>query len=86
MNRPNALESLGITIRQYKNTDQESVLALHVLSTEEGAFSKDPARYKDLQDIKVVYLDHGGEFIVGERNGEVLVMGGLKSFLLLVRK
>ncbi len=80
MDRIELLESVGMTIRQYRNSDRDQVIALHVLALQPtGTEARGGAWDEDLENIEAVYLHNGGEFLVGERNGEILAMGALRK-------
>lgn len=68
-----------LRIRQYRDSDQTGVWELHnVALTAVGAHAGNGPWDDDFQHIKEVYLDNGGEFLVGEYEGQIVAMGALK--------
>ncbi len=66
-------------IRQYQQTDQEAVWALHHFALgETGADLGSGPWDEDLHHIEQVYLKNQGEFLVGECSGRIVAMGALK--------
>jgi ribosomal protein S18 acetylase RimI-like enzyme len=66
-------------IRRYRQDDADAVWELHNLALEgTGAHLGNSPWDKDLKRIKEVYLDRGGEFLVGVLDGRIVAMGGLK--------
>ena len=66
-------------IRRYRKSDQEEVWALHNLALEEaGAHAGNGPWDDDLRHIREVYLNDGGEFIVGIHEGRLVALGALK--------
>jgi GNAT superfamily N-acetyltransferase len=70
-----------LTLRRYRPEDHEAVLALHYA----GVAQIDPGRSTfprnyddDLDDIPGVYLDGPGDFLVAEREGELVAIGALR--------
>ena len=66
-------------IRRYRPSDKRAVRRLHddalnEVGTHLGAGPWD----EDLDDIEGVYLDSGGEFLVGILEGEVVAMGAIR--------
>ena len=69
-----------ITLRRYESIDKEAVFNLHVLAisnVKNLPYVSGPWE-DDLNNIKEVYLDNGGEFLVAEINGEIIAMGALQ--------
>jgi ribosomal protein S18 acetylase RimI-like enzyme len=65
-------------IRRYRQDDADAVWDLHNLALEgTGAHLGNGPWDKDLKRIKEVYLDRGGEFLVGVLDGRIVAMGGL---------
>ncbi|GAA3400963.1 GNAT family N-acetyltransferase [Paenibacillus hodogayensis] len=63
-------------LRPYRQTDRDSVLNLHELALREAGVCKgDGSREADLRDIEGNYLAAGGEFWVGEADGELIATG-----------
>lgn len=68
-------------IRRYEQTDHDRVLELHESALRDaGGYVEDvpPEAEADLHDIVGAYLD-GGEFLVGEHDGELVAMGGFRT-------
>jgi GNAT superfamily N-acetyltransferase len=66
-------------IRRYRPGDGEAVRSLHFEALEAvGARMDDEERDRDLDDIEGGYLCCGGEFLVGEVDGEIVAMGALR--------
>lgn len=66
-------------IRRYERTDHAEVWELHLAAL--SAVGADAGRGPwddDLFDVEGVYLDSGGEFLVGILGGQVVAMGALK--------
>lgn len=67
-------------IRRYRPPDKAQVRKLHVLALKASdAFSKSGKWDKDLKDIKSVYINNGGEFLVGLLDNKIVAMGALKK-------
>jgi GNAT superfamily N-acetyltransferase len=66
-------------VRRIKATDHDSVWNLHHLALKAtGAHLGDGEWDDDLRRIDSVYLENGGEFLVGEFDGRLVAMGALK--------
>jgi GNAT superfamily N-acetyltransferase len=66
-------------VRRYEAGDKDIVRRLHDDALNEvGAHLGSGPWDEDLNDIESVYLDSGGEFLVGVLEGEVVVMGALR--------
>lgn len=67
-------------IRRYLESDHDEVWALHKVALEGigGPYAGDGAWDDDLHNVKVVYLENGGEFLVGTQKGMVVAIGALK--------
>ena len=66
-------------IRRYEPGDERVVRRLHNEALNEiGAHLGSGPWDDDLDDIEGVYLESGGEFLVGELEGEVVAMGAIK--------
>jgi len=68
-------------IRQYTSSDKDAVFQLHVRALE----NEDARMYrgeweKDFDDIEGVYIKNRGEFLVGEIDGKIVAIGGLRQF------
>lgn len=70
-----------LRLRRYRPEDHDRVLELHVAALEAtvGYVEDIPAELEaDLRDVETHYLDTGGEFLVGERTGKIVAMGGFR--------
>jgi ribosomal protein S18 acetylase RimI-like enzyme len=68
-----------VIFRQYRAIDNEQVKSLHreaLAST--NALSESGEWDSDLDDIESVYIEGGGDFIVGVLNDEIVAMGAFK--------
>ena len=66
-------------IRQYRPGDKEAVWHLHNLALEgTGAHLGNGPWDDDLRNIEKVYIDNGGDFLVGDFEGTLVAMGALK--------
>ena len=66
-------------IRRYRPSDKRAVRRLHDDALNEvGAHVGAGPWDDDLDDIEGVYLDSGGEFLVGILEGEVVAMGAIR--------
>jgi GNAT superfamily N-acetyltransferase len=66
-------------IRRYEPGDKRAVRCLHDDALNEvGAHLGNGPWDDDLDDIEGVYLESGGEFLVGILEGEVVALGALK--------
>jgi GNAT superfamily N-acetyltransferase len=76
--RPEATSALAL--RRYCQADRDAVWELHdVALREAGVHAGHGAWDDDLRSIERVYLDPGGEFLVGELGGEIVAMGALRA-------
>lgn len=67
-----------LELRSFRVEDAEAVWRLHDLALEDaGAHGGRGPWEDDLRDIRVTYLDSGGDFLVGFVEGEPVAMGGL---------
>ena len=67
-------------IRRYEAADHDAVFELHNVALEAvGAHVGNGPWDEDLHDVQTVYLDAGGEFLVGELDGQIVAMGALKK-------
>ncbi|WP_166174868.1 GNAT family N-acetyltransferase [Rubrobacter tropicus] len=67
-----------LTIRRYRPGDREAVRNLHDEALNEvGAHLGSGPWDEDLDAIESVYLEGGGEFLVGTLEGKVVAMGAL---------
>lgn len=66
------------TIRRYRPTDAPAVRTLHErVVRAAGTDPGDIPGAADVADIEGAYLETGGEFLVAERDGRLVGMGGL---------
>src|SRR6516164_5850761 len=66
-------------IRRYQGTDNDVVWALHNAAlAATGAHLGNGPWDDDLHHIEQVYLENGGEFLVGEYDGQVAAMGAFR--------
>ena len=66
-------------IRRYEPGDKRAVRRLHDEALNEvGAHLGAGPWDDDLDDIEGVYLESGGEFLVGDLEGEVVAMGAIR--------
>ncbi len=68
-----------LTVRRYEPADHEAVWNLHNEALNDvGAHLGNGPWDSDLDAIESVYLQDGGEFLVGVLEGEVVAMGALR--------
>ncbi len=68
----------SLRLRRYTDADAAAVWALHNNSLNlVDAHGGNGAWDEDLQNVQEVYLEAGGEFLVGEANGKLVAMGAL---------
>lgn len=68
-----------LTVRRYEPPDREAVRNLHDEALHDaGAHLGNGPWDEDLDDIQAVYLENGGEFLVGVREDRVVAMGALR--------
>ena len=68
-----------LNIRRYQSTDRDVVWELHNAAIgPTGAHLGSDSWYDDVLHIEEVYLQNGGEYLVGEYEGQVVAMGALK--------
>ena len=66
-------------LRQYREEDHDDVWNLHNIALNEiGAHAGNGPWDDDLHKIEEVYIRHGGEFLIGIINNEIVAMGALK--------
>ncbi|GLZ13583.1 hypothetical protein Acsp04_38180 [Actinomadura sp. NBRC 104425] len=70
-----------LRLRRYRRGDHATVLALHREGLAQvGLRPGDGIYYEhDLFRMEEIYLRDGGEFLVGELDGEIVAMGGLRA-------
>jgi N-acetylglutamate synthase-like GNAT family acetyltransferase len=67
------------TLRRYTPADQPAVEHLHIFAIQRiGAYLGRGPWDDDIYSIQQSYLDNGGEFLIGEYNGQLIAMGALK--------
>lgn len=68
-----------LQIRRYRSEDQQTVWELHNLALQQvGAHAGNGPWDDDLHDIERIYIDAGGEFLVGEIGGKIVAMGAIR--------
>jgi ribosomal protein S18 acetylase RimI-like enzyme len=68
-----------LLIRRYRAADHDVVWDVHNVALEQvGAHVGNGPWDEDLHRIEEVYLEAGGEFLVGECDGRVVAMGALR--------
>lgn len=66
-------------IRRYRLSDHDAVWELHNLALNQvGAHAGNGPWDDDLHHIETVYLQDGGEFLVGVLDGQIVAMGALR--------
>ncbi len=76
---PAKTQTQAIAIRRYRPGDREAVRNLHdVALNDVGAHLGTGPWDADLDAVESVYLEDGGEFLVGVLGGEVVGMGALR--------
>ena len=72
-------QSATLVIRRYKQDDHDAVWELHNIALwKVGAHAGNGPWDDDLHKIEEVYLDNGGEFLVGLLAGRILAMGAIR--------
>ncbi len=67
------------TLRRYVPADQQAVEHLHVLAIKQtGAYLGRGPWDDDIYAVEDTYLRNGGEFLIGECDGQMVAMGALK--------
>ncbi|GCE24150.1 GNAT family N-acetyltransferase [Dictyobacter kobayashii] len=67
------------TLRRYTPADQQAVEHLHVSAIQQtGAYLGRGPWDDDVYAIEDTYLQNGGEFLIGECDGQFVAMGALK--------
>jgi ribosomal protein S18 acetylase RimI-like enzyme len=71
-----------LQIRRYQPEDKETVKAIHYAGLAQFGADinlQEHAPYNaDLDNIEAVYLEAGGDFLVGIRDGEIVAMGAIR--------
>lgn len=85
-NEPPLWTFAGLRIRRYAPADHAEVFALHrECLTQVGLRPGDGVYYDDdFARVEEVYLRANGEFLVGEMEGEIVAIGGLRRLTELV--
>lgn len=69
-----------LQLRSFQDCDSEAVRALHDEALEEAGVRGGHGPWEaDLDDVRVAYLEPGGDFVVGHERGELVAMGGLMA-------
>ncbi len=69
----------ALVLRRYRSADHDAIWALHNFALAgTGAHLGTGAWDDDLHRVEAVYLEAGGEFLVGEAEGQVVAMGALQ--------
>jgi len=70
----------ALTVRRYEPSDEAAVWDLHERALRDaGGYDEAFAhRDTDLRNVSEMYLDAGGEFLVGERDGDIVAMGAFQ--------
>jgi GNAT superfamily N-acetyltransferase len=69
---------MSLVLRRYEPSDIQAVWTLHQLASQEAGVPTPAPYFSDLHDIESAFLNRGGEFVVGESQGQIVAMGGLK--------
>jgi ribosomal protein S18 acetylase RimI-like enzyme len=69
---------MTLVLRRYEPSDFQAVWALHQLASHVAGPPTPEPYFADLHDIESAFLNEGGEFLVGEYQGQIVAMGGLK--------
>ncbi len=76
---PTKAQTLAIAFRRYEPGDREAVRNLHDEALHDvGAHLGNGPWDSDLDAIEAVYLQSGGEFLVGVLEGRIVAMGALR--------
>ncbi|MFB6139223.1 MAG: GNAT family N-acetyltransferase, partial [Halosimplex sp.] len=69
-----------LTLRRYEPADEDAVWDLHERALRDiGAYDEEYAHPdRNLRNVEPEYLDAGGEFLVGEVDGEIVAMGAVQ--------
>jgi ribosomal protein S18 acetylase RimI-like enzyme len=69
---------MTLVLRRYEPSDLQAVWALHQLASQVAGVPTPEPYFSDLHDIERAFLNNGGAFVVGEYEGRIVAMGGLK--------
>jgi ribosomal protein S18 acetylase RimI-like enzyme len=67
-----------LMLRPYEPSDLPAIWALHQLASQVAGVPTPELYFSDLQNIESAFLTNGGTFVVGEYEGQIVAMGGLK--------
>jgi GNAT superfamily N-acetyltransferase len=67
-----------LVLKRYEASDLQAVWALHQHASQVAGVPTPEPYFSDLNDIAAAFLNNGGEFVVGEYDGHIVAMGGLK--------
>jgi ribosomal protein S18 acetylase RimI-like enzyme len=68
----------SLSLRHYRPADRDRVLELHERAMRDVGAYVEGVPEPDLADVEAAYLESGGEFLVGETDGEVVAMGAFR--------
>lgn len=69
-----------INVRRYSTADHDHVWRVHLLVISEAGVEPTHKHYDDIFHIEELYIQGGGDFLVGtDYKGNILAMGGLKK-------
>ncbi len=70
----------NIIFRPFQEGDREQVRQLHEVALRgTNAFAESGNWDSDLDDVQANYIDNGGNFVVGELDGEIVAMGAYRK-------
>jgi ribosomal protein S18 acetylase RimI-like enzyme len=73
------MSSSMLMIRRYEDADHDEVWRLHNLALERAGVHAGSGPWdRDFDDIRGMYLENSGEFLVGEYEGRIVAMGALR--------
>lgn len=67
-----------VTFRRFRQADHDAVLSLHEKALRDVGSYVEGMIDSDLGHIVDSYIDVGGEFLVGDLDGDIIAMGGLR--------
>ncbi|WP_276273363.1 GNAT family N-acetyltransferase [Haloarcula litorea] len=72
-----------LSLRRYDPADADAVWDLHVRALRDAGGDDEASVHRDtdLRTVESEYIDSGGEFLVGERGGEVVATGAFQPHL-----
>lgn len=69
-----------VMLRRYQDTDHASVWKLHVDGLNQtGSFVPDPVLDADFQNIRGIYLENGGDFLIAQCDESIVGMGAIRK-------